>query len=77
MTKSPVLLVPGNNDMVGYGNLLLHRFRFLENKSVEDNNVFILKYFDLRLTFINFEIYPILTIKNKRNLIVYLENTLS
>lgn len=77
MTKTPVFVIPGNMDMVDNGNLLLHRFRFLENKNHIDNNIFIFKYFDMRMTFVNFEIFPILSFKNKRNMIVYAEKTLS
>ena len=77
MTKTPFFLIPGNNDMVANGSLLLHRFRFLENSNLWDNNVFILKYYDMRITFVNSEIYPVLSYSNKRNLIVYLEKTLA
>lgn len=77
MTKTPVFVIPGNNDMVDSGSLLLHRFRFLENKNVYDNNVFIFKYYEMRLLFINFELYPVLSYNNKRNMLVYVEKNLS
>ena len=77
LTKAPIFALPGNIDMVSYGSFFFHRFRFLENLKTIDNNVFVLKYFDMRITFINFEIYPVLSKKNKRNMIVFLEKNLS